>query len=154
MTDRDQISAILAETGERDEAIGAILATEDGDWLVHYDDLEILVELDEDFDRLVFTAVIGPILHEDRANVLEALLATTAMWRTTRGVRMALSGPGGDVLQIFDLPCIKADASTLAMLLSNLAQNTRTWRGLLSAQVLSPSRETGAQTASDMMIRI
>ena len=154
MTDRDQISTTLTETGVRDETIAQVLATEDGDWLVLYDDVELLIELDEEFDRLVVTAVIGPIVHEDRAGVLEALLVTTAMWRTTRGLRMALSEPGGDVLQIFELPCAKADAATLVTLFANLAQTTRTWRGFLATQAMPPAQATATQQPSDMMIRI
>ncbi|KPL52568.1 type III secretion system chaperone [Prosthecomicrobium hirschii] len=155
MTDLEFLTSLIAEVGTRDDDIAGVLRTSPNSWLVRFADVDVEIEHQASRDRLVFASVIGPTLAGNREAVLEALLCYGFLWRQTGGMRMALTEPGGDVLQLFDLEAARIDLATLTNVVVNMADNTRNWRVFLAAAADAGSIAAPAQApAVDSMIRI
>jgi hypothetical protein len=152
MADVEHLTRLLVHAGGLDDGIAGILRTADNAWVIRFPDVDVEVEYDASGARLVFASVIGPVPLERRAEILESLLTYSFAARQTGGVSMALTGPGGDALQMFSMPADSVAADRLVTVASNLAENTRIWRGLFGAAMGAAGRE--AAPSFDHMIRI
>jgi len=96
------------------------------------------VTLDTAGQRLGITADLGAAPEGRQANVHEALLSYSALWRSTGGVRGALGGDGVAML-IVEMPLAEVSESRLHRVLDNFGVKARFWAGFVAA---------GAQTQS------
>ncbi len=65
------------------------------------------------------------------AEVYEAMLSYNLLWRATGGLRMALTGRGGTIVQLVDLAGDEINARQIATIAVNMADLTRIWRAYL-----------------------
>ena len=127
------MDAVLQAVGPLDDGILAVVRAADDRWAVRFEDVDVEVEFDEATGRLMASAVIGRPPPERAAKLHEMLLVYGMIWRDTGGVRMALTGPGGEAVQMADLYAPQVTPEALVVLVVNLAERTRVWRGLFAA---------------------
>jgi hypothetical protein len=147
MSERRRIGEIMAEAGPRLDLL-QVREYEDRDlWTLLLDE-EILVYADyvADRDMLVLSAEVADLPAEGRAARHELLLQYNNQWAETGGVRMALDGPGGTVVQILEMPAAGLGTQTLGTVLSGFAEVLRNWRPILEA---TPETEGTAGTGPD-----
>lgn len=134
MLDKEKVEALIAETGGFDPQIAAIVQTGDGAWAVQYqEDLDVEIEMDEERDLLIILTVVGTPPASRRLELLEAMMAYNMLVQETGGVRMALTGTGGEAVQMLEVPFESLQAKDLATICANMVDKTLTWRTLFVA---------------------
>jgi hypothetical protein len=133
MIDKERMSLILTEVAQRLDVDG-LLAMDDRDaWFIGFNEnTEIDVELDPSGHRVTFQCSLGRPDDARRDHLCRTLLQYNYLWRETGGMRMALDGADGEVVQIFDMPSESVDAESVQNVLGNFAQAASAWREMLS----------------------
>jgi hypothetical protein len=147
MASTEQIDALMAE-------IGALLKLQEvtgfaarNAWTLQVDDdLLLFADHDPGQSRIVLSGEVATPLPSSKAAVHELLLQYNGQWKETGGVRMALDGPDGAVVQICDISTVNLDAATFAGAVQVFADVLRGWRDMLSRE---PS--DCPQTAFDLL---
>ena len=131
--DTAELDNLMTEAAALDEGILACLKTPDGAYALRFEDTDVLAEWDGTRDRLVLSTEIGKPAGQAATEVYETLLSYNLMWRETGGVRLALTGRGGNVLQLVDLAGTEVAAAKVAVVAANLAERTRIWQAYLES---------------------
>ena len=130
----------MAEVGHLDDDIIECVRMEDGDYAVRFDEVDVFVEWDPGTARLVLSVEVGTPPASRAASICEALLAYNSLWRETGGLRLALTGREGAVLQIADLAGPAIDPKTIAIVAVNLVERTSIWRAYFELEADSPQQ--------------
>ena len=136
MADVQTLTELFTKIGGMDDSIGTVLRTAHDAWMVRFENADVEIEFEEAEDRLIFACSIGPVPTESRAEILEALLAYSFLWRSTGGVHIALSEVGGDALQVYTMAAQKASAERLLAIVLNLAANSQVWRAFFASKAI------------------
>lgn len=129
-----ELDALMSKVGPLDPAIAECVRMPDGGYAVRFEDGDVIVEWDASRRRLVLSAEIGKPPASRAAAIHQTLLGYNLMWRETGGVRMALSGPKGGVVQIVDLAGEEIDPQAVARVCSNLIDRTRIWQAFFESK--------------------
>lgn len=128
MSNAELVSDLMVEVGPILELRGIVEINGEAQWVLDVDgELAVVAEYFEADDRLFFTADAGVPDPSARLVCYELLLAYNAMWRQTGGVRMAVNGEDGAVLQIADIAVDGLDAAKLATVLRNFIGKLGEW---------------------------
>src|SRR5215203_3571065 len=96
--------SLMAEVGALDEEIVSCVKTSEGEYAIQFPDGDVLVEWDERSGRLIMSMEIGTPPAARAARIHEIMLNYNFLSRETGGLRMALTGREGTVVQIVDFP--------------------------------------------------
>ena len=131
MSVKNHVHQLMSEIGPLLE-LAAVIESDDGDgWILAIDeDDSVLVELDEAEGRIFLSAEVGLPDDAARPGLYETLLVYNAQWHTSGGVRMALDAPGGEVMQILELPAAGLDAARLAQVFVAFLEVLSGWRAV------------------------
>jgi hypothetical protein len=127
MASSEQVGSIIESVGPRDHNLEGIVQRDDGEYVVHYDDLEVTLEFEADTDRLVISAELGDAPRDKRLAVYTTLLNYSLLWRDTGGVHMALTADG-IVVQTLTLSGSEITVDLLDTVLRNFAAKARLMR--------------------------
>lgn len=109
-----QLQESMARLGELLDGAEEIIEEADGDeWTIEFTNGDILeIEFDEARQRIAFSMVLGTPPFEHRAHTCEMLLTFNLLWQENLPVRMAVSGPGEEVVLVaeFDLEVVQPEA--------------------------------------------
>ena len=128
-----EFDRLMSEAGPLDDKILACTRTPDGTYALRFEEVDVLVERDEDRNRIALSVEIGAPRASRALEVYETLLSYNLLWRETGGVRMALTGRKGSVVQFVDLTGSEINARTIATVAANLASLTDIWRAFLQS---------------------
>jgi len=128
-----EFDRLMSEVGPLDDMILACIKTPDGAYAVRFEDVDVLVERDGDRDRIALSVEIGAPPPSRALEVYETLLSYNLLWRETGGVRMALTGRKGSVVQFVDLTGSEINPRSIATVAANLASLTEIWRAFLQS---------------------
>ena len=127
-----RIHQLMTEIGPRANLSEVAEFTEDENWVLIVDEETMVsAELDSELGKLVFSADVAKPPAEKRFATYEFLLQFNHQWAETDGLRMALDGPSGMVVQIFDLPTADLDIQTLQHVVVNFIQQLGLWQQLV-----------------------
>jgi hypothetical protein len=132
MASLEQIGSIIESVGPRDHDIEAVVQHPEGDYVIHYDDLEVTLEYDAESDRLMISADLGQPPSDKRLSVFTTMLNYSLLWRDTGGVRMALTADGM-VIQMADLSGPEVTVDMLDTVLRNFAAKARLMRAYVAS---------------------
>ena len=93
------------------------------------------VEHDEGSGRLVIQSDIGTVSDAACTRVYEILLQYNYLWSQTGGIRMALDGPAGQVVMMFDVQTADLEVSALCGMLTRMSRLQKAWREILKDAV-------------------
>ena len=126
------VQKLMSEVGPLVDRIESIQQGDDDHWVIGIaDDLLLTVDFADESRKLVFSVELARPDGEHLQEAYEVLLTANALWRETDGVRLALNGPGGHVVLLYDLFILDLDVGTLATVIENLAGKAETWREVL-----------------------
>ena len=150
------LQAVMRDVGPMDDDIGAVLHLTDGRWLVRYADIDVELEHDEATKRVMFSTLIAPVPAERGVEILQALLLYSMAWQETGGIRMALNGIGGAVVQMVDVFAADVDAKLVATVARNLAERVAFWLDFMLAEPVEtgPDAARNSTPISGDMIRV
>lgn len=125
----DQAQMLLQELGPQTPEIDAILQEDEKSWLLVFgDEQTIYVEWANNPDRLVLTTGLGKPLAGSELQVYETLLSYNLLWPDTGGVRMAIDGPNGEIMLIYDLFDDQLSLTELQTVVLNISSIASIWR--------------------------
>lgn len=135
----DQVLSLMGQLGPVLNPPAIYASEEDKTWGVALsEDLTVLVEYDEAKDCLVLAAELGTPPDGDRTALYELLLRMNYHWETTGGVRMALDGPAGQVVQVFELATEGLEATRLGATVTAFAETAVAWREIIQRAGSAP----------------
>lgn len=120
---------IVQELGPQTTEIDAVLQQDESNWvLMLEDESAIIIEWASNPSRLVLSANLGRPGEGSQLPVYETLLSYNLLWQDTGGVRMAIDGPQGEVMLIYDLFDDHLTVADLQTVVLNLASIAGIWR--------------------------
>jgi hypothetical protein len=145
MSDRAHVHALMTEIGPALELAEVQEFEQDDLWtLVAGDGTVLFVDYEPKDQRLWLSADVCVPLPGDRLQLYELILQYNARWQQTGGVRLALDGPEGGIVQAYDLPAAGLDLHRLQNVVSNFRQTLDAWREIVAKGVAAPSQPVTA----------
>lgn len=132
MATLEQIEMLMSEVGPVLDPLTIDAIADLKSWAIAMEeDLAVFVQFNEEKNCLFVASELGAPPAGDRTALYELLLLLNFHWNTTGGSRMAINGPGGEVVQVFEIAADGLDATRLARVLSSFAVAARAWREIV-----------------------
>lgn len=127
-TNLERIQIMMEEIGPSMPEIEAVIQSEEKNWAIQFDDQSIvMLEWAEKPDRIVLSAMLGIPSESMQLSVYETLLCYNLLWKDTGGVKMALAGPGGELILLYELHAADLVLNDLQIILSNFVSIAQVW---------------------------
>ena len=127
-TNLERMQAMMEEVGPAMAEIEAVIQSEDKNWAIQFEDQSIIMlEWSERPDRIVLSSMLGIPSEAMQLSVYEALLCYNLLWKDTGGVKMALAGPGGDLMLLYELYVDQLMLNDLQIVISNFSSISQVW---------------------------
>jgi hypothetical protein len=127
-TNLERIQIMMEEIGPSMSEIEAVIQSEEKNWAIQFDDQSIvMLEWSESPDRIVLSAMLGTASESMQLSVYETLLCYNLLWKDTGGVKMALSGPGGELVLLYELFASNLSLNELQTVLANFVSIAQVW---------------------------
>ncbi len=140
-----QVTALISQIGPILNPLAIEASEELRSWAIAMpDDLAVVVQFDEDKNCLVLASELGAPPAGDRTALYEILLQINFHWDTTGGTRMAINGPGGEVVQVYEIGADGLDATRLSAILASFADGAKAWRELIQRPAAAPGSTPGS----------
>jgi hypothetical protein len=144
MASTEQLNALMAETGAILE-LAQVVGFEEGGWALEVDDDTLLfIDHETDQNRIVLSGEVAAVRPAAKASLHALLLQYNNQWKTTGGVRMALDGPDGSVIQICDVSTAELDAHAFAGTVRVFVDILQGWRGVLGRDPVNGGAAPGS----------
>jgi hypothetical protein len=151
MPGHEQVHALMTEIGPALELAEVLEHPESHTWtLADQDGIVLFAELLPDEGVLFLSAEAGTPQPDDRARLYPLMLQYNARWQETGGVRLALDGPEGAVVQAYALPVTDLDLARLCTVIRNFRATLGGWRTIVAGP---GSAGAEPNEASDMSMR-
>lgn len=127
-TNLERMQIMMEEIGPSMSEIEAVIQSEEKNWAIQFDDQSIIMlEWADNPDRVVLTAMLGTPTESMQLSVYETLLCYNLLWKDTGGVKMALSGPGGELVLLYELFSVNLSLNELQTVLANFVSIAQVW---------------------------
>jgi hypothetical protein len=148
----EQIETLMSDVGPVLDPLAIDAMPEAKCWgIAMEEDLSVLVEFDEQKNCLVLSSELGAPAPGDRTALYELLLQLNYHWNATGGNRMAVNGPGGDIVQMYELGADNLDATQLSAVLKTFSEVAKAWRQVVQQP---SSAQTSTLDAHHIGLRI
>ena len=124
----ERMQIMMEEIGPSMPEIEAVIQNEEKNWAIQFEDQSIItLEWSEKPERVVLTSLLGIPSESMQLSVYETLLCYNLLWKDTGGVKMALSGPGGELVLLYELFVSHLSLNELQTVLSNFVSIAQVW---------------------------
>ncbi len=139
-TNLERMQIMMEEIGPAMPEIEAVIQSEEKNWAIQFEDQSIvMLEWAENPDRVVLTAMLGIPSESMQLSVYETLLCYNLLWKDTGGVKMALSGPGGELVLLYELFASNLNRSELQTVLINFVSISHVWGVYVTGEGAQPA---------------
>lgn len=146
-TNLERVQIMMEEIGPSMPEIEAVIQSEEKNWAIQFDDQSIvMLEWAEKPDRIVLSSMLGAPVEDMQLSVYETLLCYNLLWKDTGGVKMALAGPGGELILLYELHASELMLNDMQTILSNFVSIAQVW----SVYVMGESEQPAANLAGPM----
>ncbi len=146
----ERMQIMMEEIGPSMNEIEAVIQSEDKNWAIQFDDQAIvMLEWSDQPDKVVLTTMLGTPSEAMQLSVYETLLCYNLLWKDTGGVKMALSGPGGELVLLYELFATDLTINELQVVLTNFLSIAQVWSVYVTGESENPV--TGAPGPMDML---
>ena len=156
LTTYDEISAMLAELGPELDFAAVSMFPGFQSWVIEADidgDDAITLDYDEPSGKLYMRATLCPAPKEQQLHLYNFLLQVNLAWSDSGGVRMALDGTDGNVVQLSDVVLHRLDYDTLKTALTQFTATAQAMHiaiGEAGISLGSDAQLFGLQDADDL----
>jgi len=153
MSSPEQISALMSALGPVLQPLQVDGLEGVATWGVLIDeDLQIIVDFEQKRNLIVLECEICALPDGDPGSHYELMLNYNYLWAATGGVRLAISGPGGEVVQLRDISVDGLSPSDLADIIVGFGEAARAWREALTKPSNAPG--TASPFSSGQAIQV
>lgn len=127
-TSLERMQIMMEEIGPAMPEIDAVIQSEQENWAIQFEDQTIVtLEWAEKPDRVVLSAMLGIPSESMQLSVYETLLCYNLLWKDTGGVKMALAGPNGELMLLYELYVSDLMLNEMQTVLSNFVSIAQVW---------------------------
>ncbi len=127
-TSLERMQIMMEEIGPSMSEIEAVIQSEEKNWAIQFEDQSIvMMEWAEKPDRIVLSGMLGFPSESMQLSVYETLLCYNLLWKDTGGVKMALAGPNGELMLLYELFCSELNLNELQTVLTNFVNIAQVW---------------------------
>ena len=146
-TNLERMQIMMEEIGPAMSEIEAVIQSEEKNWAIQFEDQSIvMLEWAENPDRIVLTAILGTPSESMQLSVYETLLCYNLLWKDTGGVKMALSGPGGELVLLYELFAANLNRNELQTVLINFVSISQVWSVYVTGEGEEPASQLPSPT--------
>jgi hypothetical protein len=146
-TNLERMQIMMEEIGPAMSEIEAVIQSEEKNWAIQFEDQSIvMLEWAENPDRVVLTAMLGVPSETMQLSVYETLLCYNLLWKDTGGVKMALSGPGGELVLLYELFASNLNRNELQTVLINFVSISQVWSVYVTGEGEQPASNLPSPT--------
>ncbi len=146
----ERMQIMMEEIGPSIPDIEAVIQSEDKNWAIQFEDQSIvMLEWAEQPDRVVLTTLLGTPSESMQLSVYETLLCYNLLWKDTGGVKMALSGPGGELVLLYEMFASSLNLADMQVVLTNFLSIAQVWGTYVTGESENPV--TGVPGPMDML---
>lgn len=146
-TNLERIQIMMEEIGPAMPEIEAVIQSEEKNWAIQFEDQSIvMLEWAESPERIVLTAILGTPSETMQLSVYETLLCYNLLWKDTGGVKMALSGPGGELVLLYELFAANLNRNELQTVLINFVSIAQVWSVFVTGEGENPATQPPSPT--------
>ncbi len=146
----ERMQIMMEEIGPSMPDIEAVIQSEDTNWAIQFEDQSIvMLEWAEQPERVVLTTLLGTPSEAMQLSVYETLLCYNLLWKDTGGVKMALSGPGGELVLLYELFASNLNLNEMQIVLTNFLGIAQVWSVYVTGESENPV--PGAPGPMDML---
>ncbi len=139
-TNLERMQIMMEEIGPSMPEIEAVIQSEEKNWAIQFDDQAIvMLEWAEKPDRLVLSAMLGSPTERMQLSVYETLLCYNLLWKDTGGVKMALAGPGGELILLYELHAADLNVGDLQTVVANFRSIAEVWSVYVTGEGEQPA---------------
>ena len=126
---------MMEEVGPAISDIETVIQSEDRDWAIQFEDQSIVtLEWAENPDKVVLSTILGKPPQTNQLSVYETLLCYNLLWRDTGGVKMALGGPEGEILLIYEMYVVDTTLNDFKTVLLNFLNIAKVWEVFIESE--------------------
>ena len=134
-TSLERMQIMMEEIGPAMPEIDAVIQSENENWAIQFEDQTILtLEWAEKPDRVVLSTMLGIPSESMQLTVYETLLCYNLLWKDTGGVKMALAGPNGELMLLYEMYIEGLLLNDLQTVLSNFVSIAQVWSVYVSGE--------------------
>ena len=149
-TNLERMQIMMEEIGPAMPEVEAVIQSEEKNWAIQFEDQSIvMLEWAESPDRVVLTAMLGIPSETMQLSVYETLLCYNLLWKDTGGVKMALSGPGGELVLLYELFATNLNRNELQTVLINFVSIAQVWSVYVTGE--GDQSANGLPSPTDML---
>lgn len=142
---RGTIQLIMQEIGPQAAMIDAVVQHGADSWAIQLNDgALVLLEYADNPERLVFSTDLGMPIPQRRLEVCQLMLSYNLLWEENTGLTMALGGPEGSAMLLFDWRSERPQLDALRQALDRFAQVAGAWRSYVAQTETSGSESLSA----------
>ena len=146
-TNLERMQIMMEEIGPAMSEIEAVIQSEEKNWAIQFEDQSIvMLEWAESPDRVVLTAMLGVPSETMQLSVYETLLCYNLLWKDTGGVKMALSGPSGELVLLYELFASNLNRNELQTVLINFVSISQVWSVYVTGEGEQPASNLPSPT--------
>jgi len=146
-TNLERMQIMMEEIGPAMPEIEAVIQSEEKNWAIQFEDQSIvMLEWAENPDRVVLTAMLGVPSETMQLSVYETLLCYNLLWKDTGGVKMALSGPSGELVLLYELFASNLNRNELQTVLINFVSISQVWSVYVTGEGEQPASNLPSPT--------
>jgi hypothetical protein len=94
----------------------------------------VTLEWAENPDKVVLSTILGKPSQKNQLSVYETLLCYNLLWRDTGGVKMALGGPEGEILLIYEMYIQETNLNEFKTVLLNFLNIAKVWEVFIQSE--------------------
>lgn len=150
-TSLERMQIMMEEIGPAMPEIDAVIQSEEENWAIQFEDQTIVtLEWADKPDRIVLSAMLGIPSESMQLSIYETLLCYNLLWKDTGGVKMALAGPNGELMLLYDLYMSDLTLNDMQTVLSNFVSIAQVW----SVYVTGEEEQTAVMPAPLDMLHL
>ena len=153
MKDAAAIDAMFAAVGPLDAGIAEVVRDTDDRWIVRLGTVEVEATFDPRAQRLRFAVEIGVPPAANRESLYAVLLVYNIAGRETDDVTMALTHPGGTIVQVAVRDALALTAREIAAICVNLSERALVWRAYVAIGPAAGKAPPTGHLFSEFIIR-
>ena len=130
---RETVQLIMQEIGPQTPDIDAVVQHGEDSWALQLDDASVVfMEYATAPDRLVLSMELGMPIPERRLEVCQLMLSYNLLWEENAGLTMALGGPAGGAMLLYEWRSPEPDLQDFQQELRKVSQVARAWRSYIA----------------------
>jgi hypothetical protein len=127
-TSLERMQIMMEEIGPAMPEIDAVIQSEEENWAIQFEDQSIItLEWALKPDRVVLSTILGIPSESMQLTVYETLLCYNLLWKDTGGVKMALAGPNGELMLLYELYMSDLTLNDMQTVLRNFVSIGQVW---------------------------